>query len=56
MDDIHAKAALELYGEVTRETRAKAKAIGFRAMYGAGDIPLARVAGCYPLPALPHVK
>ncbi len=33
-EDIHARTALEMYGEVTRDTRAKAKTINFAILYG----------------------
>jgi len=33
-EDIHARTALELFGEVTRETRARAKTINFAILYG----------------------
>ncbi len=33
-EDIHARTAMEMYGEVTRDTRAKAKTINFAILYG----------------------
>ncbi|AKM11021.1 DNA polymerase I [Croceicoccus naphthovorans] len=33
-EDIHARTALEMYGEVTRDTRAQAKTINFAILYG----------------------
>jgi DNA polymerase-1 len=33
-EDIHARTALELFGEVTRDTRARAKTINFAILYG----------------------
>jgi DNA polymerase I len=33
-EDIHARTAQEMYGEVTRDTRAKAKTINFAILYG----------------------
>ncbi|HEX2793335.1 MAG TPA: DNA polymerase, partial [Croceicoccus sp.] len=33
-EDIHARTALEMYGEVTRDTRARAKTINFAILYG----------------------
>lgn len=49
MLDIHSRKALDLFGEVTRETRAKAKTINYAEAYGAGQIRLSRIGGQYPL-------
>lgn len=43
MIDIHAETAQRLYGEVTRETRAKAKIINYAAMWGTPAAKLAEV-------------
>jgi len=56
MTDMHAETALRLYGEVTRETRAKAKIINFLDAYGTSDLRMAHVAGRYPVVTLPRAK
>lgn len=48
MKDIHSEKALELFGEVTAETRRKAKVINYSEMYGAGQIKLSLSSGQYP--------
>lgn len=48
MRDIHSERALTLFGEVTRDTRARAKTIGYLEAYGAGEIAIARRTGQYP--------
>ncbi len=40
--DIHARTAIELFGEVTRETRARAKTVNFAILYGISRYGLAR--------------
>lgn len=48
MTDVHSKTALRLFGEVTPETRAKAKIINYARNYGTGEIRIGRIEGCYP--------
>lgn len=47
--DPHSKRALELFGEVTPETRRRAKIINYAEAYGSGQISLSRTSGQYPL-------
>jgi DNA polymerase I-like protein with 3'-5' exonuclease and polymerase domains len=47
--DPHAALARKLFGEVTRDTRSRAKAINFYRAYNAGEIRAGRIAGQYPL-------
>ena len=44
----HNQTAVELFGELTPETRAKAKAINFMRLYSSGEIKVGQVAGYYP--------
>ncbi len=48
MLDIHSQKALELFGEVTPETRRKAKTINYFELYGGGQIGLSLLSGQYP--------
>lgn len=49
MLDFHSQKALEIFGEVTRETRTRAKTINYAELYGSGQIKLSLVGGQYPL-------
>lgn len=46
---MHSDLALRLFGEVTPETRAAAKAINYMRMYSCGEIKISLLAGMYPL-------
>ena len=46
--NIHNKTALDLFGKVTKETRAKAKAINFAELYSMGEIKKSLIKGFYP--------
>lgn len=48
MKDAHSELALELYGEITKETRAKAKIINYQRVYSSGEIKVGKVSGSYP--------
>jgi DNA polymerase I-like protein with 3'-5' exonuclease and polymerase domains len=47
--DPHSERALDLFGEVTPDTRSRAKIINYAESYGAGQISLSRRAGQYPM-------
>lgn len=44
----HNELALYLFGELTPETRGKAKAINFALMYSMGEIKISLISGVYP--------
>ena len=44
----HNKTAIELFGVLTPETRAKAKAINFAELYSMGEIKKSLIKGFYP--------
>ena len=45
----HSELALKLFGEVTPDTLAAAKAINYMRMYSCGEIKVSLLAGMYPL-------
>ena len=49
MDNPHRLTALEVYGNDSRESIAKAKIINYASLYGAGQTRLGRIAGQYPV-------
>lgn len=54
--DLHAKLAEALFGEVTSDTRSRAKEINYmRAFYG-GEIAVGLKAGQYPAPSVPFQR
>lgn len=48
IEDVHAQTAKDIFGEVTPDTRARAKNINYAEMYGVGDISTGLMAGRYP--------
>ncbi len=44
----HNELAVYLFGELTPETRAKAKAINFARMYSMGEVKISLISGYYP--------
>lgn len=44
----HNDLAVYLFGELTSETRAKAKAINFGRMYSMGEVKISQISGVYP--------